>query len=661
MPCRLFAASFAFAITATAQEARTSFATYFGGSEPDFGRAIAVGPNGDIWIAGVTHSTDFPVTAAWQSNCALGPRESCYDGFLARISADGRTVRFSTYLGGPTNDEITALAVDDQGYAYVTGRYRDGVLAARFDPEGRPVYVLSFGGPLLTMGRALARDESGNLYLAGETSSPSLPAVKAIHSTTGPVSCLAIGGGGVPIDGIVMKLDPSGRILFSTYLSGNGHDFPSAIAVDALGRIYVGGGTTSTNLPLPNALQRDYGGGPPQPVGTCAPGDAFVLQIDPATGRVLFGTLLGGPAADSIENVFVEGGGILTMTGTTDSGQGFPLTQSQSTAVSRTFGVRIDISAPALLDARLLGQPLGLASMSPDGRLTGGTDRLVRLSAADWTTRVVGSVGAPVQRSLETPDRNLLAIGSATVRDAFTTRSAFQPNNSGFHDVWLAKLTPAPEGRVIALNAASFRGPEISSGSIATLFTPEPGTEVRFQNLPARVIASAGNQINIVVPEGAEAGSAADIVVVRDGQQVASGSTLVARVAPALFTASANGRGAPAAEVIRVSHDGTRTAQSPFACDPTCRATPIDTSSENMESILTLYGTGIRNRTSPDSMKAVIAGEEVPVQFAGAQPTAPGLDQVNLRLPPGLAGVGEVELVLIVDGRLSNAVRLLIR
>lgn len=646
---------------ASAQEARVDFATYFGGREPDFGNAIAAGPGGDIWIAGVTHSTNFPVVAAYQSQCVLSSLGSCYDGFLARLSADGRTVRFSTYLGGISNDEITALAVDEQGYAYVTGTYRDGVLAARFSPEGRAVYVLSFGGPQITIGRALAIDRRGNLYITGQTSSPSLPAVNAIYSNSGPVSCMAIGGGGIPIDAFVMKLDPNGRVLFSTYLPGNGHDFGSAIAVDALDRIYVAGGTTSTNLPLPNAIQPNYGGGPSQPVGTCAPGDAFLLQIDPAKGSVLFGTLLGGQGADTIDNLFVESGGILTITGTTDSGATFPLTESPTAGTNRAFAARIDVSAPSLVHSRLLEHPLGAAWMSQAGRLTAGTGRLVRIDIADWVVREIGDFGATVQRSVETPDGSVLAIGSArTDRDSFRSMNAVQPNNAGFHDVWFAKLKPAFDDRVIAVNAASFAGPEIAAGSIASLFSPESGDEVRVQNLTARVIASAGNQISVVVPDGASPGLA-EIAVFRDGAQVAAGSALIQRVAPAIFTANATGRGAPAAQLIRISRDGARTEQSPFACDVVCSPAPIDVSGEDAQSVLVFYGTGIRGRTSIDRVKAVIGGEEVPVSFAGAQPTFAGLDQVNITLPATLRGRGEVDLVLLVDGRLSNPVQLSLR
>jgi uncharacterized protein (TIGR03437 family) len=519
--------------------------------------------------------------------------------------------------------------------------------------------VLTFGGPVLTIGRALAIDESGNLYITGETSSSGFPLVKPIHSNPGPVSCMAIGGGGIPIDAVIMKLDPSGRVLFSTFISGNGHDFGKAIAVDVLGRIYVAGGTTSTDLPLPNALQSAYAGGPPQPVGTCEPGDAFLLQIDPVAGRLLFGTLLGGPGADSIENVF-SAGGVVTVTGTTNSGPAFPGIAPVSSADGPAFVARIVPLPPTSLYSRLLDQPLGSVSMSPAGRLTGGAAGIVSLDIADPRLQFVAGFGAPMRQAVAAPDGFVLAIGSAGIGDPFNPINALRPTRAGFHDAWFAKVIPPPSGRAAVVNAASFAGPEIAPGSIATIFTPEPGAEARIQDQPAHVLAAAGNQISVVVPEGLSSGPVS-ITVTREGRTVAAGAAILSPVAPAIFTAAANGRGAPAAQLIRIANDGTRSEQQPFVCDPACRPAPVDAGDVTAQSVLVLYGTGIRHRASLDGVQAIVAGEELPVQFAGAQPSFAGLDQVNVSLPATLAGHGEVDLVLIADGRLSNPVRLHIR
>jgi uncharacterized protein (TIGR03437 family) len=76
---------------------------------------------------------------------------------------------------------------------------------------------------------------------------------------------------------------------------------------------------------------------------------------------------------------------------------------------------------------------------------------------------------------------------------------------------------------------------------------------------------------------------------------------------------------------------------------------------------LSLYGTGIRLRQSLSGVRVSVGGVDLPVIYAGAQGDAPGLDQVNLLLPRALAGRGEVEVALTVDGRTANAVTIQIR
>jgi uncharacterized protein (TIGR03437 family) len=76
---------------------------------------------------------------------------------------------------------------------------------------------------------------------------------------------------------------------------------------------------------------------------------------------------------------------------------------------------------------------------------------------------------------------------------------------------------------------------------------------------------------------------------------------------------------------------------------------------------VSLFGTGIRNRSSLENVKVSIGGVNVPVLYAGAQETYPGLDQVNIQLPTQLRGKGEADLLLTVDGQAANSVRITIR
>jgi uncharacterized protein (TIGR03437 family) len=92
-----------------------------------------------------------------------------------------------------------------------------------------------------------------------------------------------------------------------------------------------------------------------------------------------------------------------------------------------------------------------------------------------------------------------------------------------------------------------------------------------------------------------------------------------------------------------------------------CVAAPIDLGPNGTQVVLTLYGTGIRGRSSLAAATAKIGGVDAQVQYAGAQPQYVGLDQVNVAVPRSLAGRGAVDLVLIVDGKPANTVRVSIK
>lgn len=119
---------------------------------------------------------------------------------------------------------------------------------------------------------------------------------------------------------------------------------------------------------------------------------------------------------------------------------------------------------------------------------------------------------------------------------------------------------------------------------------------------------------------------------------------MIALAAPGLFTANAQGTGAPLAEVTT---DGLRYSA-------------VGNSDGSANSIhngdyLTLYGTGIR-QTGPGSVVISIGGVNAPVFHAAAEPNLPGLDQVNTRIPNGVTG--DVDLVLSINGKTANLVRL---
>jgi uncharacterized protein (TIGR03437 family) len=160
------------------------------------------------------------------------------------------------------------------------------------------------------------------------------------------------------------------------------------------------------------------------------------------------------------------------------------------------------------------------------------------------------------------------------------------------------------------------------------------------------------SQINFVVP----CGSAAGLATFTIASSIATGT--IQPVAPTLFSMSGDGRGVAAANAIAVAAANPQ-LQSPvsvFQCTGSgCVPTPIQLNA-NATVYLILYGTGLRNRSSLSNVTANIGGTNVPVFYAGPQPSFEGLDQVNLSLPLSLNGSGAVNIVLTVDGQTANVV-----
>jgi uncharacterized protein (TIGR03437 family) len=170
---------------------------------------------------------------------------------------------------------------------------------------------------------------------------------------------------------------------------------------------------------------------------------------------------------------------------------------------------------------------------------------------------------------------------------------------------------------------------------------------------------SAG-EVNVYLPDQIALGAAV-MSVYRDGFLVASGNLTLQEVAPSIFTANASGVGVAAATYVQVV-GSTQTFYDAFQCTAgagTCTPSPINVSNPNSQTYVTLYGTGLRNRSSLSGVVATAAGHTLSVKYAGDQGGYPGLDQINLLIPPSLAGSGLVTINVAVDGQSANPVQLL--
>lgn len=227
-----------------------------------------------------------------------------------------------------------------------------------------------------------------------------------------------------------------------------------------------------------------------------------------------------------------------------------------------------------------------------------------------------------------------------------------------------SSLALAPDSIVAAFGTSLASSTEIATGQ--PLPTRLAGTEVRVidgnqvERLAPLFFVSP-DQVNYLMPAGTASGA---VTVRLNSGDVSSaeGPANIAAVAPGLFSANADGKGVANAVVLRVRSDNSRIFQSVSQFDQSQNRyipTLIYPGEETDQLFLILYGTGIRSRSSLSNVTATIGGTNATVVYAGPQADFSGLDQVNLILPRSLAGRGEVDVVLTVDGQPANTVTIM--
>jgi len=244
------------------------FSTFLGGAANEHAGGIAVDSIGSPYVAGGTFSANFPLAGAIQTTNHGGQ-----DAFVAKLSASGTTLVYSTYLGGSgsaTPEEANGIAVDAGGNAYVAGVANSAdfpVTGGAFQVNFKGVsdafvtkinaagsawaYSTYLGGADLDWASAIGIDSAGNAYAAGYTSSGDFPQSNPAQAAFGGL-----------YDGFVARLNPAGNALgFSTWFGGSGSDVVNALAVDASGNMFLGGQTNSLNLPLAGPIQAANNGG----------------------------------------------------------------------------------------------------------------------------------------------------------------------------------------------------------------------------------------------------------------------------------------------------------------------------------------------------------------------------------------------------------------
>ena len=328
------------------------FTTIIGGSDADSAKAIAVDTSGNIFVTGNTLSRDFPATAGAFQTVPTGQPNA----FVLKLNPAGALI-YASYLGAPGASFGTGIALDSSGNAYVTG-YTSSVtfpttpgaqqqvfaggfydaFVSKLDPSGSTLlYSTLLGGLGTDTGHGIAVDRSGYAYVVGQTDSSNFPLQSPLQAAPGGQS-----------DAFVAKIDPNGKLVYSTYLGGSNSDSGTAIAVDSGSSVYVTGVTASENFPVSSGAFQSLNNGLY---------DAFVAQLNPAGSALVYSTYIGGTGLDIPTAIVTDGGGNAWICGYTNSFD-FPLqkpTQATHHGAYDAFVLALDAVGAQLRYSSFLG------------------------------------------------------------------------------------------------------------------------------------------------------------------------------------------------------------------------------------------------------------------------------------------------------------------
>ena len=240
-----------------------------------------------------------------------------------------------------------AIATDSQGNIYVAGQTTatespvtigTAPFLSKISPAGDVVWSTHFGGSESDSATAVAVDPNGNILVTGTTTSPDLPVVNAYQNTLGGQS-----------DAYVLKFDPTGKILYYTYLGGSGNDGASGLAVDGTGAAYITGYTDSPNFPGQTSIAccvqgfvvkiaasgalvyswESTEGDTTAAIAVDAAGNAYIagsfagkslaLKLSPDGSQVLYEARFGGSQSNNASAIALDSTGAAYIAGTTTS------------------------------------------------------------------------------------------------------------------------------------------------------------------------------------------------------------------------------------------------------------------------------------------------------------------------------------------------------
>ena len=427
------------------------YSTYLGGSLDDWGGGVAVDNDGNVYITGNTSSTYFPAS---NPNSSTQPVPNV---FVTKLSPDGSTLIYSTYLGGNGADTGTDIAVDLSGNVYISGSTSStdfptsvplqgsnagdyDAFIVKLDPNGSTVLFSTYlGGTGQDLGSSIAIDTSENVYVGGRTFSSNFP------TTSGSLQ-ESQGGGG---DAFVAKLNPVGSSrLYSTYFGGSALEEANGIAVDASGNAHIAGQTQSTDLSTVSPFQGSNAGGR----------DAFVAKLNSTGASLIYSTYLGGDADEIGTDIEVDSDGNAYAVGYTYSSN-FPTSNPYQASYEGNgdfFVTKFSPDGSSLFYSTYLGggsteafpsvavDAGGNAYIAGDTGVSGNNNvYLAKLSSdgsyLNYSVTLYGNSDDRVHSIALDPFGRAYLVGNTTSTD-FPTADPYQGSNAGGSDAFVVSL-----------------------------------------------------------------------------------------------------------------------------------------------------------------------------------------------------------------------------
>lgn len=297
------------------------FSTFIGGDGIDRALDIAVRNDGSVYLTGSTTSNNFPLSANPFQNKRKNLDQGS-DAFILVLNNDGKSIRYSTYLGGQVNDAGESIALDKAGFIYITGKTdgpkefpikdgfqntfgggtSDGFIAKLSQDLSTLMYSSFLGGELDDYPTALTVNDSGSVFVVGQTQSRTFPVT--------PFTVSNVFSGGI-FDSFISRISHDGKsIVYSALIGGSGDESATNIVIDIFNNAYVVGNTTSGNFPRTViAADTSFNG----------KNDAFCYKVSPNGNRYIFSSLIGGSNDDYARSVSIDPCFAVYVTGYTNS------------------------------------------------------------------------------------------------------------------------------------------------------------------------------------------------------------------------------------------------------------------------------------------------------------------------------------------------------